>query len=43
MTTMEKLIEAYLDKERIINEQAQAIMKLQSELSNLEAILKEEK
>ena len=43
MTTMEKLIEAYLDKERIVNEQAQAIMKLQSELSTLEAKLKEEK
>lgn len=42
MTTMEKLIEAYLDKERIINEQTQAIMKLQSEVSNLEAKLKEE-
>lgn len=42
MTTMEKLIEAYLDKERIIKEQAEAIMKLQSELSNLEAKLKEE-
>ena len=43
MTTMEKLVEAYLDKERIIKEQAEAIMKLQSELSNLETKLKEEK
>jgi hypothetical protein len=40
---MEKLVEAYLEKERIIKEQAEAIMKLQSELSNLEAKLKEEK
>lgn len=43
MTTMEKLVEAYLEKERIIKEQAEAIMKLQSELSNLETKLKEEK
>lgn len=43
MTTMERLVEAYLDKERIIKEQAEAIMKLQSEVSNLEAKLKEEK
>lgn len=43
MNTMEKLVEAYLDKERIIKEQAEAIMKLQSELSNLETKLKEEK
>lgn len=32
MTTMEKLVEAYLEKERIIKEQAEAIMKLQAEL-----------
>lgn len=38
MTTMEKLVEAYLEKERIIKEQAEAIMKLQSELSELEEV-----
>lgn len=32
MTTMEKLVEVYLEKERIIKEQAEAIMKLQAEL-----------
>lgn len=38
MTTMEKLVEAYLEKERIIKEQAEAIMKLQSELLELEKV-----
>lgn len=38
MTTMEKLVEAYLEKERIIKEQAEAIMTLQSELSKLEEV-----
>lgn len=32
MTTMEKLVEAYLEKERVIKEQAEVIMKLQAEL-----------
>lgn len=43
MTTMEKLVEAYLEKERVINEQVQMIMKLQSEISNLESKLEKEK
>lgn len=35
MTTMERLVEAYLEKERVINEQAQEIINLTAEVKKI--------